>query len=134
MELNRRSGRVTLRRGRDRKIVVDWKDGQIVYVSGSHPRERLGVFLNQTRAIPSSTLHELLVRNFISGTNLTRLILDGGHDTLAGLSRRVETLARRMLFEVFEWRDGVFRYDPYSPVEKIPVSYTHLTLPTIYSV
>jgi len=119
MELNRRSGRVTLRRGRDRKIVVDWKDGQIVYVSGSHPRERLGVFLNQTRAIPSSTLHELLVRNFISGTNLTRLILDGGHDTLAGLSRRVETLARRMLFEVFEWRDGVFRYDPYSPVEKI---------------
>ena len=59
------------------------------------------------------------MRNFISGTNLTRLILDGGHDTLAGLSRRVETLARRMLFEVFEWRDGVFRYDPYSPVEKI---------------
>ena len=118
MEMNRRSGRLTLMRGRDRRI-VDWKDGEIAYVSGSHPRERLGVFLNQTRAIPTATLHALLARNFTSGTNLTRLILDGHHDTLAGLSRRVEALARRLLFEVFEWRDGVFRYDPYSPVEKI---------------
>ena len=119
MEMNRRSGRVTLRRGRDRKVVIDWKNGEIVYVSGSHPRERLGVYLHQTRAIPPATLHELLVRNFASGANLTRLILDGGHDTLAGLSRKVEALARRLLFEVFEWRNGVFRYDPDSPVEKI---------------
>ncbi|HEX9303571.1 MAG TPA: DUF4388 domain-containing protein [Thermoanaerobaculia bacterium] len=118
MEMNRRSGRLTLMRGRDRRT-VDWKDGEIAYVSGSHPRDRLAVFLKQTRAIPSATLHALLARNFTSGTNLTRLILDGRHDTLAGLSKRVETLARRLLFEVFEWRDGVFRYDPYSPVEKI---------------
>lgn len=119
MEMNRRSGRLTLMRGRDRRVVVDWKDGEIAYVSGSHARERLGVYLNQTRAIPSATLHALLARNFTSGTNLTRLILDGHHDTLAALSRRVEALARLLLFEVFEWRDGVFRYDPYSPVEKI---------------
>jgi HD-like signal output (HDOD) protein len=118
MEMNRRSGRLTLMRGRDRRI-VDWKDGEIAYVSSSHPGDRLGVFLNQTRAIPTATLHALLARNFTSGTNLTRLILDGRHDTLVGLSKRVETLARRLLFEVFEWRDGVFRYDPYSPVEKI---------------
>jgi HD-like signal output (HDOD) protein len=118
MEMNRRSGRLTLMRGRDRRT-VDWKDGEIAYVSGSHPRDRLAVFLNQNRAIPSATLHALLARNFTSGTNLTRLILDGGHDTLAGLSKRVEILARRLLFEVFEWRDGVFRYDPYSHVEKI---------------
>jgi HD-like signal output (HDOD) protein len=118
MEMNHRSGRLTLMRGRDRRV-VDWKDGEIAYVSGSHPRDRLGVFLNRTGAIPPETLHALLARNFTSGTNLTRLILDGRYDTLPGLSRRVEELARRLLFEIFEWRDGVFRYDPYSPVERI---------------
>jgi hypothetical protein len=118
MEMNRRSGRLTLMRGKNRRV-IDWKDGEIAYVSGSHPRDRLGAFLNATGAIPTATLHALLARNFTSDTNLTRLILDGRHETLAGLSRRAEELARRLLFQVFEWRDGVFRYDPDSPVELI---------------
>ena len=116
--MNRRSGRLTLMRGKDRKV-VDWKEGAIAYVSGSHPRDRLGVFLNSIGAIPTATLHELLAHNFTSDVNLTRLILEGRHDTLTGLSRRAEELARRLLFEVFEWREGVFRYDPDFAVEKI---------------
>jgi hypothetical protein len=118
MELNHRSGRLTVTRERDRRV-IDWKDGDIVYVSGSHPRDRLGVFLKRTRALPPATLHSLLAYNFTSDTNLTRLILDGRHDTLTGLSRRVEDLARRLLFQIFEWRDGSFEYDPYSHVERI---------------
>jgi HD-like signal output (HDOD) protein len=118
MELNRRSGRLIVMRGRDRRV-IDWKDGEIAYVSGSDPRNRFGVFLNRTRALPRATLHSLLARTFTSGTNLTRLILEGRHDTLIGLSRRAEEHARRLLFEVFEWRDAVFRYDPSRPVEKI---------------
>jgi hypothetical protein len=118
MEMNRRSGRLTVMRGKDRKV-IDWKDGHIAYVSGSHPKDRLGVFLNRIGAVPTEVLHTLLATNFTSGTNLTRLLLDGRHDTLAGLSRRAEELARRLLFEVFEWKEGIFRYDPDSPVEKI---------------
>ncbi len=118
MELNRRSGRMTLVRGRDRRI-VDWKDGEIAYVSGSQPRDRLAVYLYRTRALPKPVLHALLSHNFTSDKNLTRLILDGRYDTLPGLSRRVEELARRLLFEVFDWRDGSFHYDPFSPVERI---------------
>ena len=116
--MNRRSGRLTLMRGKNRRV-IDWKDGEIAYVSGSHPRDRLAAFLNAIGAIPTATLQALLARNFTSDTNLTRLILDGRHETLSGLSRRAEELARRILFEIFEWRDGVFRYDPDSPVEKI---------------
>jgi HD-like signal output (HDOD) protein len=118
MELNRRSGRLIVMRGRDRRIIA-WKDGEIAYVSGSNPRNRFGVFLARTRALPRATLHSLLARNFTSNTNLTRLILEGRYDTLVGLSRRAEEHARRLLFEVFEWRDAVFRYDPSRPVEKI---------------
>lgn len=118
MELNRRSGRLSIMRGRDRRV-VDWKDGEIVYVSGSQPRERLAVFLHRTRALPKATIHSLLAQNFTGGTNLTRLILEGQHATVTGLSRRVEELARKLLYEIFEWRDAVFRYDPSHHVEKI---------------
>ncbi|HEY6064883.1 MAG TPA: DUF4388 domain-containing protein [Thermoanaerobaculia bacterium] len=118
LELNRKSGRLSIVRGRDRRL-VDWKDGEIVYVSGSHPRERLAVFLHRTKALPPETIHSLLAQNFTSGTNLTRLILEGRHATVTGLSRRVEELARKLLYEIFEWRDAVFRYDPTFRVEKI---------------
>lgn len=118
MELNRRSGRLTLWQGRDRRN-IDWQDGQIVYVSGSLPRHRLGVHLLRSGALASATLYELLARNFTSSANVTRLILDGGHDTHDGLSLRVEELARRLLFEMFEWREADFEYDPEHQVQPI---------------
>ena len=111
MELNRRSGRLLVTRGHDRRT-LDWKDGEIVYVSGSLPRHRLGVHLLRSGALPAATLYELLARNMTTQENLTRLILEMGHDTLDGLSLRVEELARKLLFEIFEWREANFEYDP----------------------
>ncbi len=111
MELNRRSGRLTITRGHDRRT-LDWKEGEIVYVSGSLPRHRLGVHLLRSGALPAATLYELLARNMTTQENLTRLILDMGHDTLDGLSLRVEELARKLLYEIFEWREAGFDYDP----------------------
>jgi HD-like signal output (HDOD) protein len=118
MELNRRSGRLTLTQGKDRRI-IDWRDGQIIYVSGSLPRHRLGVHLLRSGALPAATLYELLARNFTSPLNLSRLILDAGYDSLDGLSLRVEELARRLLFEMFEWRHAAFEYDPGYRVQPI---------------
>src|SRR6266542_3121047 len=118
MELNRRSGRLTVTRGRDTRL-LDWRDGEIVYVSGSLPRHRLGVHLLRSGALPAATLYELLARNFTSSANLTRLILDGGHDSHDGLSLRVEELARRLLFEMFEWREAEFNYEPDYEVQPI---------------
>src|SRR5262249_2715315 len=69
MELNRRTGRLTLGQGRDRRI-VDWREGQIIYVSGSLPRHRLGVHLLRSGALPAATLYDLLARNFTTSVNL----------------------------------------------------------------
>jgi len=118
MELNRRSGRLAVAQGRDRRV-LDWRDGQIVYVSGSLPRHRLGVHLLRSGALPAATLYDLLARNFTSDMNLTRLILEGGHDTLDGLSLRVEELARRLVFEMFGWKEAEFQYDPNHRVQPI---------------
>src|SRR6476646_10483854 len=118
MELNRRSGRLAVAHGRDRRV-LDWRDGQIVYVSGSLPRHRLGVHLLRSGALPAATLYGLLARNFTSDQHLTRLILDAGHDTLDGLSLRVEELARRLLFEMFHWSEAEFHYNPEHRVQPI---------------
>jgi hypothetical protein len=118
MELNRRSGRLTFTRSRDVRL-LDWRDGEIVYVSGSLPRHRLGVHLLRSGALPAATLYDLLARNFTTQENLSRLILEGGHDTLDGLSLRVEELARRLLFEMFEWAEASFDYDPSHRVQPI---------------
>jgi hypothetical protein len=118
MELNRRSGRLVLANGHDRRT-LDWREGELVYVSGTLPRHRLGVHLLRGGALSAATLYELLARNFTSRDNLTRLILDGGHDTLDGLSLRVEELARRLLFDMFCWTDAEFQYDPQYRVQPI---------------
>src|SRR5262249_8524761 len=82
-------------------------------------RHRLGVHLLRSGALPAATLYELLARNFTSSANLTRLILDGAHDSHDGLSLRVEELARRLLFEMFEWREADFEDDPDYQVQPI---------------
>jgi HD-like signal output (HDOD) protein len=118
MELNRRSGRLTVSRGSDRRV-LDWRDGEIVYVSGALPRHRLGIHLLRSGALSAPVLYELLARSLTGGGNLSRLILDGGHDTHDGLSLRVEELARKLVFEMFDWREAGFTYDPDYRVEQI---------------
>jgi len=118
MELDRRTGRLTLTSGRDKRS-IDWREGEIVYVSGSLPRHRLGVHLLRSGALPAATLYDLLARNFTSNVNLTRLILEAGYDTHDGLSLRVEELARRLVFEMFSWVEAEFEYDPNFRVQPI---------------
>ena len=118
MELNHRSGRLTVARGPDRRA-LDLRDGKIVYVSGSLPRHRLGIHLLRTGALSAPVIYELLALSFTGGGSLSRLILDGGHDSHDGLSLRVEDLSRRLLFEMFDWRDARFEYDPDAVVEQI---------------
>src|SRR6476660_3533048 len=66
MELNRRSGRLTVSQGPDRRA-LDWEDGEIIYVSGSLARHRLGIHLLRSGALPAPILHELLARSFTGG-------------------------------------------------------------------
>lgn len=118
MELNHRSGRLTVARGPDRRT-LDLRDGRIVYVSGSLPRHRLGIHLLRTGALTAPVLYELLALSLTGGGSLARLILDGGHDSHDGLSLRVEDHSRRLLFEMFDWRESVFEYDPDAAVEQV---------------
>ncbi|MGH9442015.1 MAG: DUF4388 domain-containing protein [Thermoanaerobaculia bacterium] len=111
LEVRRVSGRLILTKGADRKT-IDWKDGDIVYVSGGRPADRLGFALLRSRAISISELYGALAENLACGEKLTRIVLENNLLTEQRLTSIVETLARRLLREVLGWRRGRFEFDP----------------------
>jgi len=111
LEVRRASGRLTLTRGPDRKQ-IDWKDGDIVFVSGARPADRLGHVLLHSRALPLSCLYASLAKNLASGTKLTRVLLSEDWIPRDSLAELVGALAEKLLREVFAWRRGRFEFDP----------------------
>ena len=111
LEVRRASGRLTLTRGADRKT-IDWKDGDIVFVSGGKPADRLGHALLRSRALPVSSLYASLAKNFASGVKLTRVLLSEDWIPRDSLAELVGALAEKLLKEVFAWRRGRFEFDP----------------------
>jgi hypothetical protein len=111
LEVRRASGRLTLTRGTDRKT-IDWKNGDIVFVSGGKPGDRLGQALLRSRAVPVSSLYSSLARNLASGAKLTRVLLEEDWIPRDSLAELVGALAEKLLKEVLAWRHGRFDFDP----------------------
>ena len=111
LEVKRASGRLTLGRGEDIKT-IDWKDGDIVYVSGTRPSDRLGHALAISREVALPDLYRVLARNFAGRTNLTRLFFEENLISKERLASIVEHLARRLLREALSWPHGRFDFDP----------------------
>jgi hypothetical protein len=111
LEVRRASGRLTLTRGTDRKT-IDWKNGDIVFVSGGKPGDRLGQALLRSRALPVSSLYSSLARNLASGVKLTRVLLEEDWIPRDSLAELVGALAEKLLKEVLAWRKGRFEFDP----------------------
>ena len=125
LEINSLSGRVTITRG-DVRRTVDLKKGAIVYVSSTLPEERLGVFLAARGVLPEPVVYELLAENFVTGKNLTRLILDRKLVPRPKLAETVESLAREVLLDLFHWDGATFEFDPLSRTEDL--LHIHLSL------
>jgi len=111
LEVRRASGRLTLTRGADRKT-IDWKNGDIVFVSGGKPGDRLGQALLRSRAVPVSSLYSSLARNLASGVKLTRVLLEEDWIPRDSLAELVGALAEKLLKEVLAWKRGRFEFDP----------------------
>jgi hypothetical protein len=110
LEVQGASGRLTLRRGADRKT-IDWKSGDIVYVSGTRPSDRIATALAQTGDVAAEALYAALAKNFGGGPNLSRILLEDGLVTREQLSDIAERVATRMLKEGLTWPEGRFDFD-----------------------
>ncbi|HET7451675.1 MAG TPA: DUF4388 domain-containing protein [Thermoanaerobaculia bacterium] len=111
LEVRRASGRLTLTRGADRKT-IDWKNGDIVFVSGGKPGDLLGQALLRSRAVPVASLYSSLARNLASGVKLTRVLLEEDWIPRDSLAELVGALAEKLLKEVLAWKRGRFDFDP----------------------
>lgn len=118
LEVRRVSGRLTLRKGDDVKT-IDWKNGDIVFVSGDRLADRLGFALLRSKQIPVSALYAALARNLSSGMKLTWVILEEGILPRETLARIAESIAERLLREVLTWRWGRFDFDPAYATEDV---------------
>lgn len=118
LEINALSGRVTIQRG-DVKRTIDMKRGAIVFVSSSRADERLGSFLSDRGLLPEGSVYELLAENFVTGKNLTRLILERELLSRERLAEAVETLAVQILLDLFHWSGARFEFDPLVSTEDI---------------
>lgn len=118
LELQHASGRLEIRRGVDLRT-VDWKGGNIIYVSGTRPEDRLGTALAEARTISLPSLYRVFARHLGSNEKLTRTLLEEGlmeRELLAGLT---EKLAQRLLHELLTWPSGSFEFDTRYQTEDI---------------
>ncbi len=118
LEINALSGRVTVQRSGVIRT-IDLKGGAIVFVSSSKPEERLGTFLAHRSVLAERTVYELLAESFVSGRNLTRLIIERKLLTREKLAEAVETLATQVLLDLFHWRGASFEFDPHFRTEDL---------------
>jgi hypothetical protein len=125
LEINALSGRVSITRG-DVKRVIDVKRGAIVFVSSSRPDERLGSFLTDRQVLSEGTVYELLAENFVTGKNLTRLIIEKEILSRDRLAEAIETLAVQIFLDLFHWSGARFEFDPLHSIEEI--LHIHLSL------
>ena len=118
LEVSRHSGRLSVRK-EGTKRSIDFLRGSIVFVSSNRPGERLGTFLEARGILPRGTLFEALAENFLTGRNLTRVLLDRGLVSREALAAAVEELAVRILLDMFRWPRADFEFDPEAPTEDI---------------
>jgi hypothetical protein len=118
LEVQGATGRLTVRRGADgRKI--DWKGGEIVYVSGVRSGDRLGQSLASEGLVPAIRLYEIFARQFVGKRKLSRILLDEGLVPRRRLAAFVRNLAQRLLVESLSWPDGTFSFDPTYATEDV---------------
>ena len=118
LEINALSGRVWVTRGGVRRT-IDLKKGAIIFVSSTRPEERLGTFLVTKQVLPESVVYDLLAENFVTGRNLTQLILDRKLVSKEKLAEAVEKQAIQLLLDLFHWDGASFEFDPLYKTEDL---------------
>jgi len=118
LEINALSGRVIVTRDEVTRT-IDLKGGAIVFVSSSRPEERLGAFLTARSLLQEQAVYELLAESFVTGRNLTRLILERKLLTREALGEAVESLAIQILLDLFHWSGATFEFDPLYRIEDL---------------
>lgn len=108
-----KSGRLTLSTGVDEGVLV-LRQGKIIYAASTSAREAFGHLLLHLKLITEQTLQEALGQQFRSREEkrLGRILVEMGAVTEEHLETVMHRQVWKVLAEMFEWREGFFRFRP----------------------
>jgi uncharacterized protein DUF4388 len=105
--LNRRG--VLVLRDEGREVSVQVRDGRVVGVHSNHPDGKLAAFLYREEQITREQMEAALERER-NGERPARILIEAGVLTPKGLWEVLRRQAQRIIYELFEWEKGEFRF------------------------
>lgn len=105
-----KTGVLEIERNRVTKV-ISFKNGHIVGCSSDDPPQRLGQYLLGREKISGAQLREALDKHASSGEHLGRVLVEMGAISREELTGHLEAKAQETIYSVFDWGDGVFRFE-----------------------
>jgi len=106
----RKTGTLQVERDKVAKS-IRLRDGRIVGCSSDDPPQRLGQFLLYQEKITEEQLLEALKAQEESHDYLGEILVQRGLISSADLTSHLESNLEETLYSLFDWADGVFRFD-----------------------
>ncbi len=107
---NRRTGTLEIERDKVCKKIV-FEDGRIISCSSNDPSELLGHYLVARGQVTEDLLRIALDQQSATGKQLGMTLVEMGVLTSEELTRNLHAKIEETIFSLFEWEQGVFRYD-----------------------
>jgi hypothetical protein len=103
------TGVLRLTEGSSEKAVY-FRKGKIVFASSKDPEDRLGALL-LARGVITRTQHEEAAAKIRTGVRLGTVLVQMGFLPAAELPKWVREQVKEILFSVFSWTDGTYRFE-----------------------
>jgi hypothetical protein len=113
MAFGQLEGLLTLR-GPAGKCRVYFKDGRLIFARGPQQKERLGEELVRRGLLDRRVCEEALreVRRSKGERRLGTVLVERGYVSRADLEEHIRARIKDAIYEVVEWRDGRFTFQP----------------------
>jgi len=106
-----KTGTLEIEQGRSVKRIA-FRDGEIVGCTSDEPSNLLGQYLLSRGKISEEILRSSLRAQELTGTNLGQVLVEMGVLTQHEVDRYLTAKGEEMLFGLFDFHDGVFRFEP----------------------
>ena len=114
---------------------ICFRKGEIIAAGSSDPREYLGHFLVSHGFISEPQLSAAMAQQELNRVLLGKILVDVGFISSEDLGRMLELKAREGIYDLFNWRDGEFRFEegrlPQYEMEPMAIGVTDIALEAI---
>jgi hypothetical protein len=113
LSLNQKTGQLTAERG-DRKVVIAFRNGDIVYAASNGVRETIGSMLVSRKLVSDNDVRQALAIQQRSPVvkHLGNILIEMGAIGRCSLEEVIQEQFQKVLREVLGWPDGIATFEP----------------------